>query len=435
MSRSLVVVNTGSALYVNGRELKISQLDTRHVYVQGKQCPSPIGKLATKEDTLSIFKLCQQFNWAKKDMGLYLAGWIVVAPLAGALPIRPHVWISGPSGSGKSTVMKDLVKQLLPAFHAYQGDTTSAGIRQTQSSSSLPVVFDEFETSDSEANKIRIANIIELVRQCWSETDGAVVKGSTGGTATPYQVAFSILVGSIRVSLAQAADESRFSVLELKKHNSNIAEWKALEAKLKAITPELGIMLWRRSISMIDTILINYERFRDALVSRGETMRWATQHGMLLAGAYSLESDGVVTQDLLDDFISLGTEDDSENSDEMALYRKLYTSKIRYMNHERTLETWLGLALTPDHDLQQTALYAMRDNGIAIHNARIFISNGHESIAKILKGSPWHTQWSRVLKRLPGAKCENEEKSFGKQSRSTSFPLTPFATGKFVESE
>lgn len=78
----------------------------------------------TDEDGQRLFDLANAFRWRNPGSGAMLAGWCALAPVAGALRWRPHLWITGGTGSGKSTVMKRFVVPLLNNCRYYSGTST-----------------------------------------------------------------------------------------------------------------------------------------------------------------------------------------------------------------------------------------------------------------------------------------------------------------------
>jgi putative DNA primase/helicase len=239
------------------------------------------------------------------------------------MDIRPHVWLTGGAGAGKTTVMDRLVSPALGCpkgkIHL-QGASTEAGIRQRLKSSSVPVIFDEFETT-GEHSKARIQSCLELLRVSWSSKSGAVVKGSAGGHSVEYQVAFSALVSSIRVNLENDADRSRFSVLELEPHGNDCERWETIQQGLVEIDEAWGERLFARSVAMVPTIVASQKVFNRVLAGV-MNQRYGQQVGTLLAGYWSLLSDSVIDETTAQAIVKeLGQNDDEiddlETTDEV----------------------------------------------------------------------------------------------------------------------
>ena len=271
-------------------------IDSTHIYVQTKNRINAINERPlTAVEGKQLTNACLSFKFKNLGDSFLLAGWILVSRIAGALPVRPHIWITGGMGTGKSTILEGLVTRVLGSdkSHLYlQGASTEAGIRQSIKSSSIPIIFDEFESHDKETGA-RIDSIIELLRNSWSATSGKILKGSAGGVAVAYQLAFCACVASIRVGLKNDADKSRFSTLELEPHGDDPEQKKALADALKPLNPEFGERLFARACSKIRELIASFDVISQLLAAE-VSQRYGQQTGMLLAGFWILENDEAI---------------------------------------------------------------------------------------------------------------------------------------------
>lgn len=410
-----IVVNTGAKLFLNGAETTPSDMSSDYFYTKGPALPTITGAAATVAELAPFVEACEALRWQDPAMGKYLAGWITIAPLAGVLPVRPHMWVTGDYGAGKSTVLEKIVKRMVAGYQAYQGETTSSGIRHSIKGSSIPIIFDEFEPDQNKKSQERIASVVELFRQAWSPTDGTITKGTTTGSALSYHACFSALVASIKVFMDNAADISRFTIIELDPHGSKEADWIAIKAKLAKLTKELSLLLWRRSVRMVPVILESYETIRQAMVSRGETQRWASQHGMLLAGYWSLLADRVITEEEARELGDVkGDEPIPEAEDCLT---RLLTSKVRFeIGKEFSIGEVLNNVLDGKPD---DRLAHLRLHGILVDDHKILISTNHEYLHKLYSNTKWNVSWRKILKRLPAAKSGGAKYFFGDHTAKT----------------
>lgn len=416
-----IVVNTGKRL--------ICDFKPKNIYIETQnQIPDLHPKPLTVDETKHLKTACENLKWVKPKFGDLLAGWIAIARLAGALPIRPHVWLTGGSGTGKSTVMAKIINPALGHGKIYvQGGSTEAGIRQTVKADAMPLIFDEFETLDDHT-KARVQALIELLRQTWSYTDGAVIKGGASGTATQYNLNFAALVSSIRVTLSNDADRSRFSELELAPHGNDLVHWSKMKTVLAEITEDYGERLFARSIKMLPVILKSYEVFADELTGV-VSQRFGQQHGMLMAGLYSLYSDDVVTKEVAQGMIQdMDFADDKEEAvidDSLDCARHLATSRIfvtTMINSERKEMTVSGIIT----DGCENMVAALKGYGIVVDKNKdvAYIANSHAALKKhVFERTRWADCWKKSLARLPGAEI-TKPKAFGSdRSRSVKIPL------------
>ena len=172
------VVNTGKKLIVNGSiEMGLNEYTTEYTYLSShQQIESPVKPLTITE-AKKLIKALEMFSWEKKENPIFLAGWIALSRVSGALSVRPHVWITGGKGAGKSMLINDLVLRCLgKGCTKVLGGTTAAGLRQATACDSRPIVFDEFEFLEN--NHKQNGAILDLLRQSWSFSTSAVIKGT-----------------------------------------------------------------------------------------------------------------------------------------------------------------------------------------------------------------------------------------------------------------
>ena len=414
-----IVVNTGMQLFFDGKESDYNTVKSVYTYIRSSHTidwnPQRI-PLAKKDSTLLI-DICKLFQWEHDRSAFLLAGWIAVSRIAGALNIRPHVWLTGGSGTGKSTVMNDLVEPCLGFKSSrlfFQGGSTEAGIRQTVANNSIPIIFDEFETND-ESTRLRYLAIIELFRQSWSATGGKIAKGTSEGKAIDFDLSFAALVSSIRVMIHNDADLSRFSILELKPHNDNEEHWKDLEQKLASIDSEFGERLFMRSVAMIETINISYQILK-TVISRTVSQRVGQQVGMLLAGFFSLMSDTPITEPLavrLVGIMELNTDDlrEDRKADEFKCLEHLLSAKCPYIDEHGCHQSHNTIYELLKHP-SEYKYKGLRNIGIGIESEFILIANQHMELKKIFQGTQW-VDWKRSLKRIQGAEMKKTTTTFG----------------------
>lgn len=427
LDRSRVVVNSGYRLLVNNEDTTQMKADLSYVYVQTKNRFEMTAKAPlTVEECLPIIQMANCFRWSRTIDGLMLAGWIALARIAGSLQIRPHIWITGGKGTGKSTIMEHFVRPLLggPKSRIYlQGGSTEAGIRQEVGSSSLPLIFDEFETTDDAASKQRIQNLVQLLRQSWSFTNGAVVKGSVSGVAVQYQLCFAALVSSIRVNLLNDADKSRFSILELDPHKAIPRDWAVLSREMDQFTEEMGERLFLRSIKMLPVMNRSYHVLFKA-ISESSGNRVAQQMGMLLAAFWTLRSDEVISEAQAQTFakdtnFQTYIEEDKPDDDAVEALVHLLTWRVRLSDGGCSAEKGIGQIIEGTNHWELTQL---RSYGIIADASGISIANSHAELKKIFQNTRW-VEWNRTIKRIPGVQLLSTVRFDKNTSRAVKVPM------------
>lgn len=290
-----VIFHLGNRLMVDGRSHQITRLpsdfNSYYFYENAKELLGPADEALNDADAFKLRTIAERFKWETPASANMLLGWIVLAPVCGALDWRPHIWVTGPAGSGKTSVLKLFMKPLLGGiYQAATGGTTEAGLRGTLKSDAIPIVFDEFEQNEAR-DKAVVQNVLSLARIASSE-GGRIIKGTTSGGSNSFEIRSMFCVSSITVALFQKADLDRFCVLPLRKDPVPKDDWTKFEAEIIDIaTIENGRRLIARTMQQIPTIKANARVLGRALAHRfGQ--RFGDQHGTLLAGAWSLEASG-----------------------------------------------------------------------------------------------------------------------------------------------
>lgn len=425
-----VVVNLGHNLVVDGKEMGLSSLRSWYIYISTRNRLPPMSKPLSVAECQPLLDACLSLKWRDSKAGYLLAGWLMTARIAGALPVRPHVWLTGGSGSGKSTVMDRLIAPALGCQKGkiyLQGSSTEAGIRQRMKCSSVPPIFDEFETT-GDGSKERVANLVELLRNTWSATQGSVVKGSASGQSVEYSLQFAALVSSIRVNLENDADRSRFSIVELAPHGNDLVQWSKVKAVLKLIDEHFGERLFARATEMVKIIRASQERISDALAGH-VNQRYGQQVGMLLAGYWALTSDEViddhVAEALAAELDLVDEKQAAQVTDEVECLNHLMSWKI-IVRHQHTM----GPLETKEMSIGDVILSPYRDQtkpyGVKIENGRFQIADNHAELSKIFNNTRWK-MWAHSLRRLPDAQKTGPCRFGGILSRATSLPLCHLA--------
>lgn len=300
-----VVFHLGDRLIVDGESHSVlSPPPTRYFYEQGCHLDGPGPEPLSDDLAVEILNICERFRWEMAVSSRFLAGWLVLAPVCGALDWRPHIWITGGAGTGKTTVLSSFLRPLLGGvLMRATGGSTEAGLRGSLHSDAIPIVFDEFEQNEAK-DKTIVQNVLQLAR-CASSDGGKILKGVATGGAIGYEIRSMFCVSSINVALIQKADVDRFCVLGLRRDPISKDDWRQFEALISSVaTSDNGKALIARTLQRLPQITQNTRILANALAKRfGQ--RFGDQHGTLLAGAWSLEHEGdqVLTPEKADEWI------------------------------------------------------------------------------------------------------------------------------------
>lgn len=420
------VLHLGDKLIVDGAPCPLALDGSKYVYEAARSLRLPAEAPLDVLDARKLLRITAALRWERKLSAKLLAGWIAIAPICGALAWRPSIWLTGGRGSGKSWIADNVVLAALgPIALTVQGVTSEAGIRQSLGSDARPVIFDEAEREDH-ASGLRMQQVLGLMRQASSETGAKIVKGTANQSgARTYQIRSAFMFQSINIGLQHQADESRVSVLALREPSavpseadtqafSDLKTWAA-----ETLTSTFSAALVARMVRLIPVARQCVEIFAQAIASVLGSRRLGDQLGTLLAGAWLLQSDEVVSPEkareiaLREEFRDLSDVEDER--DEMRCLRHIFAHKLR---STRGAEYSIGRLVasatasafdTPDPTVAE-AHAMLREAGFKVgplsttdRRTGLFVSVRHPEIARALRDTPWGARWTETLSRLPGS--------------------------------
>lgn len=391
--RDKYLINLGDRLYYDGACHGLDALKGEAIYEIGPKMGVPH---MVDIDTSILGNCILNISWKHPDSAKYLIGWLTVAPVSGALAWRPHLWLTGGAGTGKSTIMSSLVRPMLGAMnHYFLGNTTEAGVRQITRNGSKAVIFDEFETEDRDSVH-RIKTIIEFMRQASSESEGMIAKGGASGQAMTFRPRFSALVSSIRVSLVNEADRTRFNELELVRgKDESFDEFKKYVAKIDA---RYAAAYFARTFRLMPILESNIKTFWEVLRMR-YTARIGQQYGALLAGYWLSGHDEAITIDEAHKLInSMDISDIKQGIQEKEEMECLDYLMSKVIDLEYSVKKSFSELIQ-----NGTGSGILERYGICEKDEIILVANKHPELTRIFKDTRWATSWGKSLARLEGA--------------------------------
>jgi len=424
-----VVVNMGDHLVVDGVRVELGSLESRYFYTLGSSLRELHSSPLSLRECDTLVEACSTFKWLKSDYSFIIAGALVTARICGALPVRPHVWITGGAHTGKSTLLEKLVRTIHGDSSLYfYGATSEAGIRQSLKTDAVPILFDEFETTGQGSGE-RVSAVVELLRAAWSESSAMLVKGGATGNATAYQVRCSAIVSSIRTRLTNDADRQRFAVIELAPHGSDAEHWIKLQDLLSQIDEEYAERLFARTIKMVPTLLANYKAIKRVL-SKKVGSRFGDQYGMLLAGYSVLLSDDVMTEQQCESLCSTVQLSDEREEAKVTDHEDalicMLTKKIQLEKQGTKYDFGLGEAINAaqaDIEIRE----ALQRIGIKVESEFVAVASKHTELESLVfKGTRWSQTWSGSLSRVPGALKNQSVWISGRNQKATRIPVLTF---------
>lgn len=436
------VLHLGDRLLVDGQQVRIADHESKYIYT--KQAPLEHGgnvTPATDSVGEQVMDAISDLRWSKPVHGVMMAGWCFLAPICGALPWRPHIWLTAQRGAGKTWTQDHIIYPLLgPSAMMVQGGTSEAGIRQRLKQDARPIVFDEAESEDQKSQS-RMQSVIELARQSSSDSTAEIVKGTVSGSGMSFRMRSMFMLGSVNVALSQAADESRFSVISLRAPDKSQAETERFHEFAKRVdnlfTDETCASIRARAYSLMPVIRKNAKTFARAVAEVLGSQRIGDQVGTLIAGAFGLSSRDEVTIEQARRFVeSIDFSDAKESesaSDEESCLQRIMQAQIRFDVGERgTLQRAIGEVVgiasgkgEAVYGLTQAdANDTLKRYGLAVEGRFLVVANQHAELSRLLAGTPWGAGWRRILARIPGSTSAFEAVRFaGTRSRAVKIPL------------
>jgi len=432
------IFHHGGHLSVDGVRTDITRISSRYVYELHRALPEPADEPLTDAEGEHLLEVAKMFRWTKPGSAALLAGFVILAPLCGALRWRPHIWLTGGAGCGKSTVLNDYVHPLMNGMDVFaQGNSSEAGIRQTLKADALPVLFDESE-SNEERDAVRIQNVLSLIRQASTESQARTLKGTAGGDSMSFHIRSMFCLASIQVAIKQQADVERLAVLALrpKREETNAADsWARLKEALYSIQRDetLPARLFRRALDLLPTIRENISVFSRVAATKFGSQRDGDQYGTLLAGAWSLTSRAVATEAearaMIESYDWSEHLENNEVDEAQRALSALMEAHIRHSGAELTVYELVRCAAsmpTDAVDLTPAKANAILErHGMRVKEDRLLLSNTSNELRRLMVGTPFEADLRGMLLRVQGAdRYSNRSIKFsGVPSKCISLPI------------
>ena len=432
-----LVFHAGDRLLIGGEEIALQDHKTRFVY-EALPSMKMASTAISNEKAHELHKLCAALSWENRSFGPFLAGWLVIAPVCGALSWRPHIWVTGPSGSGKSWVFQQIVMKVLGDIAlAAQGETTAAGIRQALGHDARPVVLDEAEGESHRAAE-NLQSILALVRASSSDDSGNILKGGQSGEGVSYATKAAFCLSAIVPQMKQTADQNRIVCLTLRESSKTEADRRRFHDQIlpvanELLTPEFCMGLRARTLQHLPTLQKNIAVFGAALGEKLGSQRMADQYAPLAAGDYLLHSTKGVTPEEAQAWVakqSWGEPMDIANTkDELKLVAQIAESVIDVDMEEGPIVRWtVGelvavVAGTPARVSIRLAALALARKGLKVADEKLWVSNTHIALRAMLRDTPWSQGWWRIIGRVEGAETNKLVRFGAVVSKSAGIPI------------
>lgn len=316
-----LAMHCGTQLFIEGQPVGLGEIGG-DVYMTRPPILHPWAKPIKSENGPGSYLLpiLRTWEWTRPDIDpLLFLGFLAAAPIGGALPWRPVIYMTGDKATGKSTLQR-LLKLILGNALIKSADTTAAGIYQLLKSDALPVAVDELE---GKADPRKAKAIIELARLAAS--GDLMLRGGESHKGTQFNARSCFAFSSINTPPLEPQDLSRMALLRLKRLKPGSTPPLLDQKRLHV----MGRMIMRRMMDGWPRLLELYQSYRETLAQAGHDSRGQDTFGMLLTCADIL---------LGDDALKLGVPTLSTDPTTQFWAKNFAAAKM--VEYEDALENW-----------------------------------------------------------------------------------------------
>ena len=134
-----VVLHLGDRMLVDGAEEAPGDFRSHFIYEVAGRSPCPLASHSPRRSRGASPPLLPSALGGPGPRRKAARGLARAATVCGALPWRPHLWVTSETGAGKTWVLDNLVRPVLAALALLaQGKTTEAGLRASSGSTRGP---------------------------------------------------------------------------------------------------------------------------------------------------------------------------------------------------------------------------------------------------------------------------------------------------------
>lgn len=265
--------------------------------------------------------------------------------------------------------------------------------------------MDEFE-GENKRDAENVQKIIFWARKAFS---GGIFSNAYGTFRQQSCVCFS----AINPLILQGADNDRITLLELEVDNKPGSQerYRAFSNAIhEVLTKEYCQRMIKRTLVHFDALMANSATFTKHAANILGSKRDGDVVGPMLAGAYLLHSERVLTDD--DAMAWMEKQDwswhgeDKDISDSEKLVQHIMTSRVRYdvdgMSRESSIGEMVWRSWRKDAIGSDAATMGLRQYGLMVKGNELLVANSSQPLRKILDNTPW-VSWKRTLGDHNGA--------------------------------
>jgi len=407
-----IIINNGDYI-INGTGKEVKNLPSKFFYVRSDRKMGKFdGVVATDDQGKSLINLFMSQGFETKTESWIACGWSLIAPFAGILNWRPHIWITGPTQCGKSFLLRELIHPICgPIAEIGTGKTSAPGVYRSLKSSAAPVILDEMEPGKNKESRLRIEEKLEIARNASSDFSANMSLANKSGGVDRFCIRSPFCFSSVIPYFTNEAIENRILICRLKSFSKIKNKRKNTKDILSTgLLADPGIFR-RRIYNNLGLIMKNTEVIKKIIEAETQDNRKADNMGAIFASLFMIVDCKKVSEaDIKETVIELLNNYESEifESDEDKLIRHIFDYQIRLMSGEFMSIAEMILEAKDDYasDEHKNILlrHGMKIYKLADNKKRyLAIAKHHQSINNILDNTQYRDRYIDILRRHPAS--------------------------------
>ena len=412
-SDDLFVLNTGKKLLIHGNGYHDYEYASKggYYYVMSEAKYGHLAeKPATDQDGLTLYTILQNTGLSTNLDVITALGWSLIAPLAGVLEWRPHIWLSGSAGVGKSWLISNIIKPLCGEFALEpSGKTTEAGMRRALGQDARPLLIDEAEPNNKEA-KLRMEAILDLCRNASSDSSSEAIMASVNGGVEKFRIRSMFCFASIVANLSGRALESRIARVNIK-IRKDFSKSSVLIGELFTELPEFSAFR-RRIFNKLPDIINDLKILTDELTEKTGDRRRADMYAPFFASVWNLISDTPYSISDKADISVFGNAFDllcvpvETEKDEDLVVSEIF-SHFDHTEKETISEMLMRFIENPDDRVHQDKILQRYGILLDIRSKKLYIQHNNTQLRKAFENTAFFN-YSEILKRHTASTTPNQ---------------------------
>lgn len=399
-----IVYHLGDRLLDRGVEIGLD--DERLIWLSEPRLE--LADNATDDEVRAVASAVLRYRWLTVDDGRRMLGWITAAICGGALEWRPHLSLSAPAESGKSWMLKNVVGPLMGDLAYRLADATPAAVARLTQNSSLAVLIDEAEPTET-----WVLDVLKQLRISAGAEGLRVRADATSGGVVAQAPRYCALLSATKMAALGAADASRLAMIRL---GDEVDDWPTLEMEI------LGAMaaadrIRSRIVRSVDWVVNRADELTRELQQQGIGSRAAALSASLTAGWQFWGIDRAI--------VPAGTARAERSDAESALLELLALTHREAGAHERSVRALLRDDLISGRSAVGD-LYGMRREG-----DDLLVMPRHSGLATNLRrarSALADVDLGRLLRQIAGVEVPtNGRRIGGERGRVVVFPFETLA--------